>query len=623
MDPFVQIKLGGGQTFKTKVHQDAGRFPVWNETVEIPLKSVENDQIKLILYDEDYIMDSYVGADTFSIAQLVEKGDFHWQALRYKGSVAAEILIKAELKGQQDKSIIAKTDPGNARQSVVPPGQQKLAQMQNGPGRFSVQNAQSQKKLFGKTDNHARPSTLITITESPKNLRNSVLPNTLPRPSQFADPKKEGSALKAVRQSIFSKLNKQMINRAQSNVSNASQKTTGYQKTPPPEALNFSSAVSTPKGNAKMSMAVRQSRNEGLKPILTSLADDSEKGSLQIKVVDGVILRNTDTIGQMDPFVKLELNDFTQVTKVCQEGGKTPYWGEVFEFEVSGMGADFRITCLDQDMMSADIIGERVLKLKGLCSVFPSRNKIPLIETKYTPSLKTLESLAEYSEEDTQVDMVMPEELRKVQQNVNMQQQSTKTRMQEIQEGQKNVSRNTIFIGQGRETKKKSVLYKSQEVVSQGSFGQSGEKGLAGLMAQAIKQFNLHQNQYLNQKRMPQRMTQFQAPPQPSQYYSMNFTTPTTPRDAIFLDPYALPNANYYQYTPSMSPTPFYPAQFMPIQQQQYQMNPLQGEYYTSQQWRMQQQQQIMGGGGGRYMAKRIISSKQINESLLRLPTRY
>lgn len=51
--------------------------------------------------------------------------------------------------------------------------------------------------------------------------------------------------------------------------------------------------------------------------------------------------------GKMDPLVKLELNDFTHVSKVCEGGGKAPYWGETFEFEVQGMGADFKISCLD------------------------------------------------------------------------------------------------------------------------------------------------------------------------------------------------------------------------------------------------------------------------------------
>jgi hypothetical protein len=88
---------------------------------------------------------------------------------------------------------------------------------------------------------------------------------------------------------------------------------------------------------------------------------------------------------------------------------------ESFEVDVTNMGADIKIACFD-DVMSSNLIGVCTLKIKSLCSVFPSRNKIPLyfkngdkagevtIETKFVVgTLRTLESLAEFSEEDTQI----------------------------------------------------------------------------------------------------------------------------------------------------------------------------------------------------------------------------
>jgi Ca2+-dependent lipid-binding protein len=76
--------------------------------------------------------------------------------------------------------------------------------------------------------------------------------------------------------------------------------------------------------------------------------------------------------------------------------GKTPCWNETFQFDINSMGHDIIIQCLDEDMMANDLIGERTLKVKGLCSVFPTKNKIPLffrnvkscdltIETRFTP----------------------------------------------------------------------------------------------------------------------------------------------------------------------------------------------------------------------------------------------
>lgn len=67
------------------------------------------------------------------------------------------------------------------------------------------------------------------------------------------------------------------------------------------------------------------------------------------------------------------------------------------------MGEDIKFTCYDEDMMSNDLVGERTIKVKGLCSAFPTRLKIPLyfkneksgelnIETKYAPSLQKMDS---------------------------------------------------------------------------------------------------------------------------------------------------------------------------------------------------------------------------------------
>jgi Ca2+-dependent lipid-binding protein len=36
MDPFVQITYNGN-TYKTPTHQDGGKAPKWNHTIEIPI----------------------------------------------------------------------------------------------------------------------------------------------------------------------------------------------------------------------------------------------------------------------------------------------------------------------------------------------------------------------------------------------------------------------------------------------------------------------------------------------------------------------------------------------------------------------------------------------------------
>jgi hypothetical protein len=49
-------------------------------------------------------MDSYVGAEVYSIASLIEQPNFRWINLKFKGQLAAEILVKAEY---QERSIEA------------------------------------------------------------------------------------------------------------------------------------------------------------------------------------------------------------------------------------------------------------------------------------------------------------------------------------------------------------------------------------------------------------------------------------------------------------------------------------------------------------------------------------
>ena len=46
---------------------DAGKFPVWNETLDIKLSAGNNDSeiLKITCFDEDLIMDSNVGEAEF------------------------------------------------------------------------------------------------------------------------------------------------------------------------------------------------------------------------------------------------------------------------------------------------------------------------------------------------------------------------------------------------------------------------------------------------------------------------------------------------------------------------------------------------------------------------------
>jgi Ca2+-dependent lipid-binding protein len=50
-----------------------------------------------------------------------------------------------------------------------------------------------------------------------------------------------------------------------------------------------------------------------------------------LKVIEAKLLRDTEIIGKMDPFVVLEYSGKKYRTKVHQGGGKHPKWEEFIE----------------------------------------------------------------------------------------------------------------------------------------------------------------------------------------------------------------------------------------------------------------------------------------------------
>jgi Ca2+-dependent lipid-binding protein len=96
MDPYLNI-LHDGHTYKTKVIKKGGKTPVWNETFDIPIDGL-NDKIKIKCYDEDLIMDDFVGEGEYSASTLcpLDNGAVHkdWFVLKYDSKKAAEILLE-------------------------------------------------------------------------------------------------------------------------------------------------------------------------------------------------------------------------------------------------------------------------------------------------------------------------------------------------------------------------------------------------------------------------------------------------------------------------------------------------------------------------------------------------
>lgn len=68
MDPFIVLEHDGHK-YKSKVIEKGGKTPIWNETFEVPIDTLE-DTIKVRCFDEDLLMDDFVGEKEYTIREL-------------------------------------------------------------------------------------------------------------------------------------------------------------------------------------------------------------------------------------------------------------------------------------------------------------------------------------------------------------------------------------------------------------------------------------------------------------------------------------------------------------------------------------------------------------------------
>jgi Ca2+-dependent lipid-binding protein len=60
----------------------------------------------------------------------------------------------------------------------------------------------------------------------------------------------------------------------------------------------------------------------------------SMSGTLSIEIIEGNLIRNTETWGNMDPFIVLQYKDSKFKTSVINDGGKNPHWDQAFDIPV-------------------------------------------------------------------------------------------------------------------------------------------------------------------------------------------------------------------------------------------------------------------------------------------------
>lgn len=68
MDPFIILKYGK-RKYKTQVIQEGGTRPIWNQEFIIQIEN-EKDTLNMYCYDEDFIIDDFIGLTTMKFDEL-------------------------------------------------------------------------------------------------------------------------------------------------------------------------------------------------------------------------------------------------------------------------------------------------------------------------------------------------------------------------------------------------------------------------------------------------------------------------------------------------------------------------------------------------------------------------
>jgi Ca2+-dependent lipid-binding protein len=73
--------------------------------------------------------------------------------------------------------------------------------------------------------------------------------------------------------------------------------------------------------------------------------------------MNGKLIRNTEVIGKMDPYVCIEYRKKKYKTDVDEEGGKTPIWNNTINIDIYSLEDELKISCFDEDMITDDLVG--------------------------------------------------------------------------------------------------------------------------------------------------------------------------------------------------------------------------------------------------------------------------
>ena len=90
------------------------------------------------------------------------------------------------------------------------------------------------------------------------------------------------------------------------------------------------------------------------------------EGMLTLRVKEGKLIRDTEMLGSMSPYITITYKGQKYKTKVHDAGGKKPKWKDEFQLEVTSVTDEIILRCWDQDLTSSDAVGFTKVKLSSL-----------------------------------------------------------------------------------------------------------------------------------------------------------------------------------------------------------------------------------------------------------------
>ncbi len=88
--------------------------------------------------------------------------------------------------------------------------------------------------------------------------------------------------------------------------------------------------------------------------------------SIIIKPINGMLTKDTNMFGKMDPYVVCIIGSQKQRTATHSGGGKKPQWQTTLQFQLQNPESLMRVAVYDDDLGKDDLVGEGTVNLNQL-----------------------------------------------------------------------------------------------------------------------------------------------------------------------------------------------------------------------------------------------------------------